>query len=234
MKRITVRFHGDLKQFGDNFKLRADSANDAIHSLMCQIEGLRKHIRNGWYELRVGNKVRSEEDLKKGIHLKDSDIVHLTPRAQGAGKWGMVIVGAIIAVVGIFTYNPALIQAGVGIALGGVAQMLVKQPSFNNDLKGVEDSKGSAFSNLSNMVGQGKQVPRVYGEMVVGSVVISQDMSSYRPDSGTKINDVETPIYTKSRINVIKAKDANGNYFNTDTNDESVRDAAVNIKTEWK
>ena len=237
MRRITVRFHGDLKQFGDNFKLHADSANEALHSLMCQIDGLRNHIKKGWYELRVGNRVKTEEDLKNGIDLRESDIVHLTPKTIGAGKFGTFIAGAVLVAVGAIGFaagwGTPFIQAGVGLMIGGVAQMLVRQPSFNENHMGVEDSKSSAFSNLSNITGQGKQIPRAYGEIRAGSVIISQDMSSYRPNSGEKISGIEKPTYTKKRINVIHAQDKNGDYIDTDINDESVQEAAVTIVTNW-
>lgn len=239
MNKITVKFHGDLKsKFGDDFKLYADSANEALHSLFCQIEGLKDHVKKGWYELRVGKKVYTEEDLQNGIDVKRSDVVHLTPKIQGAGKFGAFIAGAVLVVIGVIVniysgWGTPFIQAGIGLMVGGVAQMLVKQPKSNTNQQGIEDSKSSAFSNLSNMPGQGKQLSRIYGEIDAGSFVASEGMSSYRPDSSYKPLSIETPTYKKTAISTIKAKDRNGQEFNTDTQDESVREAAVVISTEW-
>ena len=142
-----------------------------------------------------------------------------------AGMGAMGVGGAAVAAV--------LLQMGVGLMLSGAAALLTKQPKFNQDHQGVEDSKSSSFSNLSNMVGQGKQILRVYGEMLVAGYVISQGLSSRRIASGVDINDVQTANYARQNIALIAAQDPKGVAYNIDRNCDSVRNAAVNIQVAW-
>ncbi|MGL4674111.1 MAG: hypothetical protein ACRCXK_04545, partial [Wohlfahrtiimonas sp.] len=94
-------------------------------------------------------------------------------------------------------------------------------------------SKSSSFSNLSNMVGQGKQILRVYGNILVAGYTISQGLMSRRIDSGVDINEVQTATYERQRIELIAAKDPNGKAYNIDRNCDSVRNASVNIQVAW-
>lgn len=61
---------------------------------------------------------------------------------------------------------------------GGVAQLLMKQPSFNTS-QSDSQSKSTSFTNLANISPQGAHVPIAYGYLEVGSVVISQAIESY-------------------------------------------------------
>lgn len=233
MNKVTIKFHGNLAQFGDSFTLYADTVNDAIRSLVMQIDGLKKHMRKGFYRLKVGKRIVTEKEYVDVVKLDSDCIVHISPRVAGAGKWGTFIAGAVLAVIGVFTYNPALIQAGVGLMIGGVAQILTKQPTFNQDYQGVEDSKSSGFSNLQNITGQGKKIPIIYGAIRAGSVLISQNLSSYRHDGSNPSSKIDEPTYTKKRIEPIRAKDPKGNFYNTDLSADSVKEALTTISVTW-
>jgi predicted phage tail protein len=65
------------------------------------------------------------------------------------------------------------VLAGVGITLvlGGVAQLLTPTPKISND-EG-DPRKSFSFSGIQNTSRAGVPVPVVYGETLVGSVVIS-------------------------------------------------------------
>ena len=79
---VTVRFYGDLKQFGTVFKLDIGSVPEAIRALVIQIPGLREHIEKGSYKVRVDGKYIGDE----GVHSEVSSTLHLTPVVKGAGK----------------------------------------------------------------------------------------------------------------------------------------------------
>ena len=74
-------------------------------------------------------------------------------------------------------YAAAMISAGTGLVLGGVAQLLTKMPKAEG-FKDSDDLKSSSFSNLANMTAQGAPVPLIYGKMMVGSKVLSQGVRS--------------------------------------------------------
>ena len=184
---VTVRFYGDLKQFGTVFKLDISSVPEAIRALVTQIPGLREHIEKGSYKVRVDGKYIGDE----GVHSEVNSTLHLTPVVKGAGKSGgllQVVVGIVMIVAAVFypplaPYAAAMISAGTGLVLGGVAQLLTKMPKAEG-FKDSDDLKSSSFSNLANMTAQGAPVPLIYGKMMVGSKVLSQGVRSVYSGSG--------------------------------------------------
>lgn len=239
MNRVTIQFHGNLAQFGEKFELYANTANEAIRSLAIQIDGLKQYLKKGYYRVKVDNKVVTQSEYIGVLDVADGTVIHVSPRVAGSGKFGSFIVGAVLTGLSFIPgiagtpFGAGLLKVGVGFMIGGVAQMLMKPKNFNQDFKGVEDSKSSAFTNLSNMVGQGKKVPRIYGELRVGSVVVSQSTSSYRTDGTSKSPEVQTPEYIKKRIELIPAKDPAGKPYNLDLNADSIKEAATIITVKW-
>ena len=135
--------------------------------------------------------------------LADSDVVKVIPVVSGAGGRGVgqvllgaaLIGGAILtggaslglagftsnAIVGvssasfITTGTIAAVAGNIGLALalGGVAQMISPVPDLPSDSFGGEPLENFAFQSIGNVDREGVPVPVVYGEMIVGSVVIS-------------------------------------------------------------
>lgn len=233
MKKVTINFHGNLTQFGDSFTLYADTVNEAIRSLVMQIDGLKYHLRKSFYRVQVNNKTVTHNEYISVLDASDGSVVDISPKVSGSGKFGSFIAGAVLTGIGFITGFVPLMQMGIGFMIGGVAQMLTKQPKFNQDYKGIEDSKSSYFTNLQNIVGQGKQIQRVYGEIRVGSVVVSESVSSHRTDGNTKFEGIQKPTYTKHRINLIPARDPDGKPYNLDLNADSVKEAATTISVNW-
>ncbi len=116
---------------------------------------------------------------------------------QGPGKWCFQVVLGAAAIVGSFftagcndgvvgaalsagglTATTMLFSLGASMILGGVAQMLApkaKTPEYKSTDNGKQNTY---FSSLDNMIAQGNPVPVPYGEMLVGSRRISQDIST--------------------------------------------------------
>lgn len=233
MNRVTVQFHGNLAQFGESFTLYANTANEAIRSLAIQIDGLKQYLRKGYYRVKVDDRIVTQSEYTGILDVSDGTVIHVSPRVAGSGKFGSFIVGAVLTGIGLVTGFAPLTQIGIGFMIGGVAQMLIKPKAFNQDHQGIEDSKSSAFTNLSNMVGQGKKIPRIYGELRVGSVVVSQSTSSYRTDGTSKSPEIQEPKYIKKRIDLIPATDPNGKPYNLDLSADSVKEASTTITVEW-
>ncbi|EPE4196873.1 hypothetical protein ACSIMF_005104, partial [Escherichia coli] len=115
----------------------------------------------------------------------------------GAGKGGLQIVLGAAAIVGSFftagasmalwgsalaaggfSATTMLFSLGACMILGGVAQMLApkaKTPDYRATDNGRQNTY---FSSLDNMIAQGNPMPVPYGEMLVGSRRISQDIST--------------------------------------------------------
>ena len=77
---------------------------------------------------------------------------------------------------------------GAAMMLGGVAQMLApkaRSPSMRQTDNGKQNTY---FSSLDNMLAQGNPLPVLYGEMLVGSRVISQEVGTRdEGDDGTVV-----------------------------------------------
>lgn len=251
---ITVCLYGGLREFGRRFDLQVSSPAEAIHALMVQIPMLRKRLMKGFYQVRFGRRDWSEAELKSSFGETAEGILHIVPRVQGAGKNGGIIqtiVGVVIAVVGAYFSQPWAVQLGIGLAVGGVAQMLTKPPKFDGG-KGVESSRNSGFSNLSNTAAQGQPMPLAYGRIYCGSRVVSQGIESRRLDGSSSsehgnsiirmvsevakakqlAGDKNDPMAVdltlgmeKSFVSGVAAVAPNGKKYNTDFSNDSVRAA---------
>ena len=103
----------------------------------------------------------------------------------GAGAVGRIIAGvALIALalfvplgaIGALSLGTLAFGVGASLVLGGVAQLLtpvptINQPSMTDTAK--DPRKSYSFSGIQQTSRAGVPVPIVYGETLVGSVVIS-------------------------------------------------------------
>lgn len=189
---VTVKFYGQLKKFGTDFKLDVKDTAEAIRALCSQLTGLRETLRDGIYKVRIGKQYLDASALEKGLFycLKKGQTIHFTPVIQGAKRAGVfnVVLGA--ALIGASFFIPAagllgglitkgmVIGVGASMLLGGVAQMLTRMPKALNMGNEKEKESSTAFSNLNNLVAQGKPVPLAYGLIRTGSLVISQGVET--------------------------------------------------------
>ena len=211
---ITVCLYGGLRECGRRFDLQVASPAEAVHALTVQIPALRQKLRQGFYQVRFGRRDWSEGELKSGFGQPAEGVLHIVPRVQGAGKNGGIIqtvLGVVLIVVGALTSwsgGASLVVAGVGMVAGGVAQMLTKPPKFETG-KGVESSRNSSFSNLSNTAAQGQSMPLAYGRIYCGSRVVSQGIESRRLEgNGTAANGNSV---VRMVFDAAKIKNSNGN-----------------------
>ncbi|WP_136139462.1 tail assembly protein, partial [Escherichia coli] len=129
--------------------------------------------------------------------LGEGTVIHIVPRLAGAGKGGLQIVLGAAAIVGSFftagasmaawgaalsaggfSATTMLFSLGGSMILGGLAQRLAPQPK-TPEYRGKENGKPHKyFSAVDNMIAQGNPMPVPYGEMLVGSRRISQDIST--------------------------------------------------------
>ena len=227
---ITIYLYGSLKRdFGNRFCFHAVSPADALNGLFSQINGLREKIRAGTFLVRLNGIIQTEQSLEQNFRQPEKNaVVHIIPRTAGAGRVGQVIAGVVIAVVGAYFGQAWAVQLGVGLALGGVAQMLSKQPNLNANVQGQKASRNTAFSNLDNTIAQGQPVPLAYGLVYCGSRVISQGVESRR------IGNNDDPILQNPTANIalsinkkfvagIPAVAPNGQPYATDFANDSVR-----------
>lgn len=176
-----VKFYGNLKQYGDKYKINADTAAEALNCLYLQIKGLKDDIKKGFFRVRINKKDISEKTLQFGLQsqLPHDSVIHIVPVAAGAKNGGIlsVIVGAVMVVVGCWTGQYWLAGMGVGMMVGGAAMMMTKTPKMKDNAND-DGKKSTSFSSLGNTAAQGAPVPLSYGKIMVGSKVESQGVET--------------------------------------------------------
>ena len=183
----TIRLYGRLAKFLKRRKFDADvsSAAEAVRFLLANFPHLEPELAKGHYRVTVGDYDLTEGELQAPAGQQEIKIV---PVVSGAGAVGRIIAGvALIALASIVSFGTLTIGAaaigingmvfgiGASLVLGGVAQLLTPVPTMNASMTDtVKDPRKSySFSGVQNVSRQGVPVPIVYGETLVGSVVIS-------------------------------------------------------------
>ncbi|HDL5009404.1 TPA: tail assembly protein [Mannheimia haemolytica] len=190
---ITVKFYGHLRKFGTDFRLEVKDTAEAIRALCSQLTGLRETLRDGIYKVRIGKQYLDASALEKGLFycLKKGQTIHFTPVIKGAKSGGVFQAVLGVALIGaafflgpvgwgVLGASSAMMMGAMGASmlLGGVAQMLTKMPNAPNIGNEKEKENSTSFSNLNNLVAQGKPVPLAYGLIRTGSLVISQGVET--------------------------------------------------------
>lgn len=179
-----IKFYGDLKQYGDKFRMNAETASEAMNGLYCQIKGLKKQIMDGWFRVRINGEDVNDNNIKFGLHsrIPQDAVIHIVPKTAGAkGGAFSFIAGAALVVAG-FAWGMTtgigfgLIAGGAGLMVGGVAQMLTKLPKTKTTSG--DSNKNTSFSSLDNTIAQGAPVPLCYGLIKIGSKVLSQGLET--------------------------------------------------------
>ena len=184
----TICFHGVLRErFGKEWRVQADSVKEAMRLLSAQIQGLENFLMNAHTK---GLRFAIFTDKRKTISEKEvdmdtgSDLIRIIPIVEGAGGNGILqtVLGAVLIVVGVVVtgmsfgsagaVGAGLIGAGIGMMLGGVAQMLM--PKTNTEDANSDGNKANkGFGSAVTTVAQGNPVPILYGEFEVGGFVLN-------------------------------------------------------------
>lgn len=175
--------YGRLAKFLKAKELEAEisSAADAVRFLLTNWPSLERHMVDQRYRVTVGGYALSEEELG---HPSGEQEIRIIPVIGGAGAAGRILAGvALVAAsfipgVGALAIN-LMLGVGASLVLGGVAQLISPVPT----LDGGDDSQGDprksySFSGIQNTSRQGLPIPIVYGEMIVGSIVVSSSIDS--------------------------------------------------------
>ena len=182
-----IKLHGILgKRFGQFFKLDVQTAREATHAIACQNAEFKRFMLESdklglKFAVFLGRKNISENDID---NVTDTDVIHIVPRIVGSGgssfNWLQVIAGAVL--IGVGMINPlawaitatdaALIGAGIGLMVGGIAGLLMPTVDMSNqDPDGNRANKG--FGSAVTTVSQGNPVPILYGEREIGGFYAS-------------------------------------------------------------
>jgi predicted phage tail protein len=187
----SIRVYGRLAKFLGRRKFKAEvaSAAEAVRFLLANFPGLEKHMADQHYRVSLGGYDLAEDELHNPAGREEIKII---PVIAGAGAVGRILAG--VALVALAIINPfgaaaifgvglATIAGGIGAALvlGGVAELLTPVPKVNTGSDSQDDPRKSfSFSGIQQTSRQGVPVPVIYGETIVGSVVISAGIDTVK------------------------------------------------------
>jgi predicted phage tail protein len=191
-----IRVYGKLAKFLKQRVFEADvaSAAEAVRFLVANFPQLRPHMAEQYYKISAGTYALTADELHDPAGQQEIKIVPVLAGAGGAtGRIlaGVALIGlsfisfgAGTAFAGAFAKgawaSTALFSVGATLALGGVAQLLTPVPvipTIGPDTQ-QDPRKSYSFSGIQQTSRQGVPVPVVYGETLVGSVVISSGVDT--------------------------------------------------------
>ena len=178
----TIKLYGVLgKKFGKEFHLAVESTREAVKALSVQVPGfeqfmLTAHEQGLEFAVFQDEQNIGETELDMNTSAK---VIKVVPKVKGAGGLFQTILGAILIVGGIFTgglstgLGVALIGAGVGMAVGGIAMMLMPKVDTLQDQNQDGNKANKGFGGAVTTVAQGNPVPVLYGQREVGGFIVN-------------------------------------------------------------
>jgi predicted phage tail protein len=194
----TIKVYGPMATFLKRRVFKADVANpaEAVRFLIANFPALERHMADQYYKVHVSDRALELGSAPDELHLPigQQETISIIPVMAGAGAAGRIIAGIALIALSFVSFGGAaglfagfakgafaagsgvLFATGATLVLGGIAELLTPVPKIG----GAEDDprKSYSFSGVQNVSRQGVPVPIVYGEMIVGSIVISAGIST--------------------------------------------------------
>ena len=192
MKKIKV--YGRLRKFVGQAEFEADvnSPIEAISFLTCNFKGIDKHMATQHYAINCGDITVTEELL----NMQTNSDIQIIPLAHGnfffsiglgalfkfgASKVGATLLGSkLLATVA----TTVLTSVGTSMLIGGITEMLSPTAPSRNSASGMDENDPAAlasnysFTGLTNISRAGVPINLVYGEIMVGSITISNGVDT--------------------------------------------------------
>lgn len=185
-----IKVYGSLAKFlgARSFMADVKSPAEAVRFLIANFPGIEAHMSERHYKVSVGRfeLEAGAEPEQLTYPVNGGEPIRIVPVMAGAGAVGRIIAGVALVAVGLFVPGigalgvQLLVGVGSALVLGGVAQLLTPTPTQQaagpdtpNDPR-----KSYSFSGIQNVSRQGVPVPIVYGETIVGSVVLSAGINT--------------------------------------------------------
>lgn len=193
----TVRLYGSLgASFGRVHRLAVSNASEAIHALCILVPGFERFLmeskdRGVTYSIFLGRYNIGQDRLKAPPGAADIRIAPVLMGSKRAGSMQTIIGVALIVAASYFSgglasgSSSALIGAssttgwtfaasmGISMAMGGVAQLMSPMAKGLGTMDRPENRASYSFNGPVNTSIQGSPVGLLYGQLTVGSAVIS-------------------------------------------------------------
>jgi len=201
--------HGSLSAFGGPYDMDIHSIPEGVKGLSVQLRGLREAISEGTFKIICSSGDQGFDIDEKMLPMFLSEQVssiHIIPVPAGSksgGGVGKIVIGVAL-IAAAFVFSPAALPIGITIALAGVVQVLSPSPSVSSgSTEKVDQNPSFLFNGAINTSEQGGVCPIVYGEMTVGSVVVSSGIEVEQVAEQTGTVDIPSQTFPNSSIALI-------------------------------
>ena len=157
---LTFGFAGNFRRHFRQITMNVDTPAQGLRLLLAQCPAFKRDFYNTRIRMRINGSDVCGDNLEFHMnrHIKDGSRVLIVPVVEGsisavAAAWIMVAVS--VASVAYSLYMTSHMKTGT---------------SADQDTNSITNN---SFTSAENRVGQGRPVPLLLGEMVVGSNVIS-------------------------------------------------------------
>ena len=182
---VTLKLYGWLRKFcgAASFEIEVQSSLEALKFLLANFPKLEQLIGQPDKYFRIWTESEKVKPLELGELTEpvgSQTVINFAPAIYGRGNgfWnfigGLALIGLTIATGGAAGFlgtlgSQIVVGIGASMALGGLSQMLTSVP------KPPEDPRRESYniSGIANTSMQGIPVPVIYGEIIVGSALIS-------------------------------------------------------------
>ena len=189
-----IKVYGALRKYLGQSEFEADVKNiiEVISFFKCNFQGIEKHMMNQAYRITCGQTVITENLLT----LQSKSEIKIVPLASGnifgmligfglkalGGGIGKTLLGSkLLASAASF----ALTTMGTNMIVGGITNLLTPQRQNTNSAASSMDrldpaalASNYSFTGLSNISQPGVPVNLVYGEIMVGSITVSNGIDT--------------------------------------------------------
>ena len=192
-----VKLYGELAKFlgQKTFEAEVHSAAQAIRFLVVNFPQLEAHMADRYYKVSVGNWEIKKEELNYPNGQEDIKIVPIVggEGGRGTGRFllGIGLIGAAIllpgaapilgtsgftAAAGTAGFTAIIGNIGIALALTGLSQMLTPVENIKEEEQ--DPRRSFNFSGIQNTSRAGVPVPVIYGQTMVGSIVVSANIEN--------------------------------------------------------
>ncbi len=193
---VKVTLHGQLGEAvgAKDWDLAVSSVSQAIRAIEMNTKKLYKHLlekdkENIKYDVVINGRtfvpekkldindpktILESELMIKNKNLRTLDIVPVFEGDDSKVLGIILIIVGIILIIVSWGSSSKLVALGIMLVAAGAFSLLARPPPFG-DFREIEQGGKTSylFSGPANVTGEGGPVPLGYGELIVGSQVIS-------------------------------------------------------------
>tara|TARA_R100000234_G_scaffold96489_2_gene64795 strand:+ start:2691 stop:3266 length:576 start_codon:yes stop_codon:yes gene_type:complete len=180
-----IKVYGVLRKYVGQSEFKADinNPNEAFSFLYSNFKGLEKHMSEQIYCVRVGDKVIEQNEML----LETDKEIKIIPVVHGNVFWVVVGFGVKwvaknliknVVVKYVLTYVAVnMIQKGINNLIAP-QEDTQQQQSRQDSLDPSALATNYSFTGLTNVTNAGVPVNLAYGEILVGSIVVSNGLDT--------------------------------------------------------